>query len=69
MTTLRKIFLFSSTLGADALAKTEKAKDFDSTKKFLIHLTTPPEHGRPSQAKNYSARRRRKKKNPNQEQR
>jgi hypothetical protein len=35
MTTPRKFFLFSSTLSADIPAKTEKAKDFDSTKNFL----------------------------------
>jgi hypothetical protein len=54
MTTPKKNFLFTSTLSADAPAKTKKAKDFDSTKNFF-HLTTPPEHRRPRQAKNYIA--------------
>jgi len=41
MTTPKKFFLFSSTLIVDAPPKTEKVKDFDSTKKFLSIYDTP----------------------------
>jgi hypothetical protein len=50
MTTPTNFFLFSSTLSADAPTKTEKAKDFDSTKNFLSisqHPRSTGDQGKP----------------------